>query len=87
MKSCKSTNVDAKKMAAINIEEVSQNDVVASILFSLYYFKELGGTDNVAKGKDLIRKLKEVSEKFVKLDSELIMESLDKTLKKETFIN
>ena len=87
MKSCKSTNVDAKKMAAINIEEVSQNDVVASILFSLYYFKELGGTDNVAKGKDLIRKLKEVSEKFVKLDSELIMKSLNKTPKKETFIN
>ena len=76
MKACKSTAVDATKMAALRTEEIGPEDIAASVLYSLLYFKGLGGTDNVAKGKELIGKLKEVSERFVALDSKSILESL-----------
>ena len=63
-------------MAALRTEEIGPEDIAASVLYSLLYFKGLGGTDNVAKGKELIGKLKEVSERFVALDSKSILESL-----------
>lgn len=79
MKACKSTSVNAAKMAAVKIEEISQEDIAASALYSLFYFKKLGGTDKVAKGKDLIGKLKEVSESFVARDSKVVLDSLVKS--------
>lgn len=67
MRACASVKVTPDSLANINVDSVGNEEIAIASLYARIFYIQLGGNDNVAKGKAFIAKLKEGANEFVKM--------------------